>query len=385
MILVLFLWIALIAHSKWILRADKSFRSTVYDGVLFNSEAENDHSELMAGPRNLEMHDSDIWSHSHRMYLIGENSINFPWYMPKDFPSRALSPENKDKLIRFIKSRQDILNWTSLQKDTYLVSRVLCPPLANLLHRCFRRKHFNQFQDQLYANFDSKFWDSEKKGRTMRLSSSTADNQLAYIDFMDYEQRKKDYIGPQLPLTLMLSGSGTFNSPYFCNFEDDALAKSIVYFHKATLKDSLPLWFENLNTLLSKTSFYKLTGATSKDLSEVIDWVEMGNKTLFNPLETKATLYLFENSYHGVEGGSFKQRRRSFPLESVVLESFPELYTSLIRFVKTKLMARKSEIKLGIVFRTFNEQKRKTLLDRIRRITALQKQDQSLMSSRAFD
>jgi len=90
-------------------------------------------------------------------------------------------------------------------------------------------------------------------------------------------------------------------------------------------------------------------------LSEVIDWVEMGNKTLFNPLETKATLYLFENSYHGVEGGSFKQRRRSFPLESVVLESFPELYTSLIRFVKTKLMARKSEIKLGLVFRTFNE------------------------------
>lgn len=196
MILVLFLWIALIAHSKWILRADKSFRSTVYDGVLFNSESEIDHSELMAGPRNLEMHDSDIWSHSHRMYLIGENSINFPWYMPKDFPSRALSPENKDKLIRFIKSRQDILNWTSLQKDTYLVSRVLCPPIANLLHRCFRRKHFNQFQDQLYANFDSKFWDSENKGRTMRLSSSTADNQLAYIDFMDYEQRKKDYIGP---------------------------------------------------------------------------------------------------------------------------------------------------------------------------------------------
>ena len=190
---------------------------------------------------------------------------------------------------------------------------------------------------------------------------------------MDYEKRKKDYIGPQLPLTLMLAGSGTFNSPYYCNFEDDALAKSIVYFHKATLKDSLPLWFENLNTLLSKLSFYKLSGATSKDLSEVIDWVEMGNKTLFNPLDTKATLYLFENSYHGVEGGSFKQRRRSFPLESVVLEAFPEMFTSLIRFVKTKLMARKSEIRLGLVFRPFNEEKRRALNERIRRITAQQK------------
>ena len=48
---------------------------------------------------------------------------------------------------------------------------------------------------------------------------------------MDYEKSRKDYIGPQLPLTLMLGGSGTFNSPYYVNFEDDALAKSIVYFN----------------------------------------------------------------------------------------------------------------------------------------------------------
>lgn len=123
---------------------------------------------------------------------------------------------------------------------------------------------------------------------------------------MDYERRKKDYIGPQLPLTLMLGGSGTFNSPYMVNFEDDALAKSVVYFNKDTLKESLPLWFENLNTLLSKTSFFKLSTQVGKDLAEVIDWIEMGNKTLFNPLDTKATLYIFENSYHGVEGGTFR-------------------------------------------------------------------------------
>ena len=43
-----------------------------------------------------------------------------------------------------------------------------------------------------------------------------------------------------------------------------------------------------------------------KDLTDVIDWVEMGNKTLFNPLDTKATLYLFENSYKAADGGSFK-------------------------------------------------------------------------------
>ena len=90
------------------------------------------------------MNDSDIWSHSHRMYLIGENSISFPWFMPKDFPSRALNPENQDKLIRFIKTRQDLPMWTGLEKDTYIFSRLLCPPFANIIHRCMRNRHFNK-------------------------------------------------------------------------------------------------------------------------------------------------------------------------------------------------------------------------------------------------
>ena len=133
LIMVLFIWFVLIAHSQWILRADKTFRSTVYDGVLFNSTAEVDPSEEILGPRNLQMQDSDIWSHSHRMYLIGENSISFPWYVPRDFPARALSHENKDKLIRMIKNRQEeCVNWTGLQKDSYLITRVLCPPISNL-------------------------------------------------------------------------------------------------------------------------------------------------------------------------------------------------------------------------------------------------------------
>ena len=68
----------------------------------------------------------------------------------------------------------------------------------------------------------------------------------------------------------------------------------------------MPLWFNNLNTILSKTSFFKLSNATIKDLSQVLEWIELGNKTLFNPLDTKVTLYLFENSYHSVESGTFK-------------------------------------------------------------------------------
>lgn len=71
----------------------------------------------------------------------------------------------------------------------------------------------------------------------------------------------------------------------------------MVYFHKETLKDQLPLFFENLNTLLAKLSFFKFANQAISDLTEIIDWIELGNKTLFYPLDTKATLYLFESSY----------------------------------------------------------------------------------------
>lgn len=43
-----------------------------------------------------------------------------------------------------------------------------------------------------------------------------------------------------------------------------------------------------------------------KDLSDVVAWVDVGNKTLFNPENVKACLYLFENTYEEVPGGSFK-------------------------------------------------------------------------------
>jgi hypothetical protein len=88
--LVLVIWIALIIHSKSKRSYMNRFRKNVYDGVLFNQSDTIDAQEDMPDLNNLGMKDSDIWSHTARMYLIGENSISFPWYIPRDFPSRCL-------------------------------------------------------------------------------------------------------------------------------------------------------------------------------------------------------------------------------------------------------------------------------------------------------
>lgn len=96
-----------------------------------------------------------------------------------------------------------------------------------------------------------------------------------------------------------------------------------------------------------------------KDLEEVLEWIDVGNKILLNPLEVKVTLYLFENTYTPMEGGSFKQKRRALPLELIVFEAFPDLFKSCIKFIQSKLLAKKSELRMGLVFKPFSSDRKK--------------------------
>lgn len=91
--IALLLWIIIAARSSCIRNGHRDRYATVYKDVLFSDEMlpDDDDKEGMIGPLNLYMKDSDIWSHAHRMYFIGENSVNYPWFLTKDFPSNGLT------------------------------------------------------------------------------------------------------------------------------------------------------------------------------------------------------------------------------------------------------------------------------------------------------
>ena len=57
----------------------------------------------------------------------------------------------------------------------------------------------------------------------------------------------------------------------------------------------------------------------------------------------------------------------------MVLEAFPEMFVNMVNFIQHKLLGKKSEIRLGLVFRPFSFEKRKKLLDRVRMRTMQQK------------
>ena len=105
--LVLLMWVTLIIQSKLKSYGLSEFNSKVYEDVLFNTTAniEISPAENLVDPRNLAMRDEDIWSHTHRTYLLGDNSIKFPWFIPKDFPNRALNPDDQTKLLSLINEK----------------------------------------------------------------------------------------------------------------------------------------------------------------------------------------------------------------------------------------------------------------------------------------
>lgn len=94
-----------------------------------------------------------------------------------------------------------------------------------------------------------------------------------------------------------------------------------------------------------------------RDLRSVVAWLEKANRAMFNHFGIKAVLYIIENQYTEIEGGIFKQKRRSFPLESIFFDCFPEMYRSLLRYVKAKLISNKSELRLALVFKRYTKRK----------------------------
>lgn len=89
----------------------------------------------------------------------------------------------------------------------------------------------------------------------MRLSTDSQ-TQLAFIDFIDPTIKRTEFKAPKLPLVLMVSGNGTLQTPYKID-QSDLLSKQLVFLDQERLGTILPLFFQNLNMLLDKLSFYK--------------------------------------------------------------------------------------------------------------------------------
>ena len=163
------------------------------------------------------------------------------------------------------------------------------------MHAFIRQSKWQKLQERLYRLFPPQFWNDAGNNKTMRLGCSLVDHRLAYVDFLDFSQTKENWKGVQVPMPLLLAGSGTYNTPYNLDFIHDSLVKSLVLIKFDYFRNKLPVFLENFNSQLSKLSFYKLEVQVMRDLGNVVSWLEKANRSMFNHFHIKAVLYIIEN------------------------------------------------------------------------------------------
>ena len=100
----------------------------------------------------------------------------------------------------------------------------------------------------MFRNFPPQFWGNRGDNKTFRLGCCESDYNLAYIDFLDFEKTRENWLGVKLNMPVLLAGSGTYHHPYNIDYRDDSFAKSLVLIKYSFFYEKLPIFFENFNS-----------------------------------------------------------------------------------------------------------------------------------------
>jgi hypothetical protein len=72
------------------------------ENTLYSEWKKHDQAARGVAPptaKRFDLRDKEIFHHTDRMYLIGNNSIRNPWVIPKDFSRAALAEEDRQTFI----------------------------------------------------------------------------------------------------------------------------------------------------------------------------------------------------------------------------------------------------------------------------------------------
>jgi len=116
----------------------KNYPETLYE--IWEEEDERGRGKI--SEHDMSLRDQNVWSHTHRMYLIGFNSIRYPWFIPKDFPRDALKKPDREKFLKFIDDINPKLAFASWERITFFLLNVLYPPISKQYHMWLRKRKF---------------------------------------------------------------------------------------------------------------------------------------------------------------------------------------------------------------------------------------------------
>lgn len=116
---------------------DRTLRD-IGDTIYQNWEDNDQVGRGNTSEKDLSMNDQCIWCHSHRMYLLGNNSARNPWFIPKDFPREALDKTHRERFVNEIQNLNADLRWNICERIIFTSVAILYNPLAKFVHNKIR-------------------------------------------------------------------------------------------------------------------------------------------------------------------------------------------------------------------------------------------------------
>ena len=191
--------------------------------------------------------------------------------------------------------------------------------------------------------------------RTKAIKFSFSDDRtLSYIDFLDLTRARDDYNGPELPCKFMWSGYGTYYYPYTINIGDPLLKSIIRLFHNQNLQKEYPKFWEQLNLLVHRISFFDFPTTTFRCISEMLEYIHKINRNLFQKNRMKLFLYITETKLNNHKEYE-KEYKKKFPLNIKILKpEFESILKALIEDLRIKIIRKSHDIKFLMVIDYFN-------------------------------
>lgn len=190
--------------------------------------------------------ESDLNDHVYRLHLSGDNSPTSPWKLELQPPEEIQDIIFEQEFTRLALKINSSLEWPRESRKSmffsggnwlYLVACCLCQPFASEIINLRKLKRLNILK-RILCRYNHGFL---KGPRARALLNSvklgySADLSLAYLEILYKENNfvSSPEVGkPRLPMVLLLSGCGTYESPYYLDAAD-LLVRSIPQYSRLT-------------------------------------------------------------------------------------------------------------------------------------------------------
>jgi hypothetical protein len=308
--------------------------------------------------KQIKLAEIDLLYHVARVYLVGNNSNYSPWRVPKNPPTKLASMISKKAYSQW-SDISDVAGWSKIEKFIMKALYVLFPPIGFLYYHNCEKNAVKRLTARFALYKHDSFWKSmeemivkaHERTKAIKLTFSP-DNFLSYIDFLDLSRSKDDYTGPELPLTFMWSGIGSYLHPFTINITDPLLISIVNLFHDPNV---LQEFYLKLNVLVSRISFYDFPSTTYRCISEVLELIHKTNRDYFIKNKYKIYLYMYETKLEKSKEYEAEFSNK-FPLNIKILKpEFQSILKALIDDVRIKNFRRTHDIKFAMIIDNFDK------------------------------